>query len=240
MIGTKQQDNTVRGIVTPSSTLSLHVKGAPRPLKMGRRDPLWPILKQGLPARGLDPEVNDWRIRNQLNLWRSFWPVLAARHLRVPNYAGLLWLTRMHADGREPTYFGLATFHLVTTAGVGFIVDAFQGTVEPEIMRYHGIGTGTNAPAIGDTALQTEITTEYNPNNTRATGSLTEGASANIFQTVGTNTVDASVAATEFGLFSQAATGGGTMLERATFTVINLGNGDGLQSTYDLTFPDGG
>lgn len=125
--------------------------------------------------------------------------------------------------------------NLIVNAGENFLVDAWQNLVELEIMRYHGIGTGTTAPTETDTALQAELTTQYNPDNTRATGSLGEGASPNIFRTVGTNSVDAAVAITEWGLFSQAATGGGTMWSRVTFSAINLASGDSLQTTYDLT-----
>lgn len=136
--------------------------------------------------------------------------------------------------GKTIAHYG--PYHnVVTTVGKGFIVDAWQNIVELENMKFHGVGTGTNAAAAGDTALQTELTTQYNPDSTRATGSLTEGASANIFRTVGTNTVDASVAITEWGLFTQAATGGGTMFSRVVFSAINLSSGDSLQTTYDLT-----
>lgn len=101
-------------------------------------------------------------------------------------------------------------------------------------MKFHGIGTGATAAAEGDTGCQTELTTQYNPDNTRATGSLTE-ASASVFRTVGTNTVDATAAVTEWCLLSQAATGGGTMWSRVVFSTINLSSGDSLQTTYDLT-----
>jgi len=132
--------------------------------------------------------------------------------------------------------FGLPSAHaVVTTVGKGFLVDAWQNIVEMEIMKYHGVGTGTNAAAAGDTALQTEITTQINPDSTRATGSLTEGASGNIFRTVGTVSFDGSAAVTEWGLFSQAATGGGTMFSRIVFSAINVSNGDSIQFTYDLT-----
>lgn len=137
---------------------------------------------------------------------------------------------------------GLVSCRVVTNAGVGFIVDAFQNSVELENMRFHGIGTGTNAEAAGDTALQTELTTQYNPDNTRATGSTTEAA-ANIYQTVGTNTLDSGTPAiTEHMILSQAATGGGVGLDRSVFSAINLNgaNGDGLQSDYRLTITAGG
>jgi hypothetical protein len=136
--------------------------------------------------------------------------------------------------------YGEIAHHVVTTAGVNFLVDAWQGTVEPEILKYHGVGTGTNAEAVGDTALQTESTTALNPDSTRATGSLTEGASANIFRTVGTPVFDASAAITEHGILSQAATGGGTLWDRSVFSAINVVSGDSIQFTYDLTISSGG
>jgi hypothetical protein len=107
-------------------------------------------------------------------------------------------------------------------------------------MKYHGFGTGTTNEAAGDTTLVTELTTQYATDNTRPTGSLTEGASANIFRTVGTLSPDASVAITEHGIFSQAANSGGTLLDRSKFAAINLVSGDSLQVTYDLTVPSGG
>ena len=125
--------------------------------------------------------------------------------------------------------------NLIVNAGENFLVDAFQGSVEPEILKYHGIGTSAVSATETDTGCTTELTTQYNPDSTRATGSLTEGASANIFRTVGTNTVDAGVAITEWCLMSQAATGGGTMWSRVVFSAVNLSSGDSLQTTYDLT-----
>jgi hypothetical protein len=117
-------------------------------------------------------------------------------------------------------------------------VDAFQNTFEVETFNFHGIGTGAGGEAVGDTALVTELTTEYNPDNTRDTGTQGENG-ANVYQSVGLNTVDSAVALIEHGVFDQAATGGGTLLDRTVFTVINLGNGDSLQSTYEITFTAG-
>ena len=136
---------------------------------------------------------------------------------------------------------GLASTRVVTTVGVNFIVDAFQNIVEVENLKYHGIGTGSTAEAVGDTALVTELTTEYNPNSTRATGTTTEGASANIYRTVGTNTLDGTPGAAlrEHGIFDQASTAGGTLLDRTVFAAITLSSGDGLSSTYDLTLTAG-
>jgi hypothetical protein len=142
-------------------------------------------------------------------------------------------------DGFRHDY-GVVSRKVITDTGVAFLVDAFQNTTELENLKYHGIGTGTTAEAASQTALVTEITTEYSVNSTRPTGSTTEGATANVYRTVGTITVDAAVAATEHGIFSQAATGGGTMWDRSVFSVINLASGDSLQATYDASFASGG
>jgi hypothetical protein len=136
--------------------------------------------------------------------------------------------------------YGLMSLRVVTTAGVNFIVDGFQGTQSISQLRFHGMGTGTNAEAIGDTALQTESTTALTPASTRATGTLTEGATANIFRTVGSNVVNTTVNATEHGIFNQAATGGGTLLDRSVFSAVGLVNGNTFQTTYELTLAAGG
>lgn len=214
------------------------------------------IIRDGLPRFGLSAEVNLWRFRNFPNLWRGIRPILAARGAGVSVPTGALYLrkgqlARDHQgnvitdDFGQPILvdvvdLGLASLRVVTTAGVGFIVDAFQNLVEVENMKFHGIGTGAVAEASSDTALGTELTTQYNPDNTRATGTTTEGASANIYKTVGTNTPDAAVAITEHGILSQAATGGGVLLDRSVFAVVNLnGTGDALESSYECSFPAG-
>lgn len=135
---------------------------------------------------------------------------------------------------------GLVSEKVITTAGVNFLVDAWQNLVELENMKFHGIGTSTTAENSSQTALGAELTTQYNPDNTRATGSLAEGASANIFRTVGTNTVDAAVTVEEHGIFNQAATGGGTMWDRSLTGSKALSSGEGLESTYDMTASAGG
>jgi hypothetical protein len=243
------------GVAAPAGSLGLTVVRAdgsrediPPRLRVVRQRPVpWPaeelsvrgIAHYGLPRKGLDERINDWRTRNARHLWRGVRRVLAARALHLPTFYGTLYLTHIRADG-EVLELGLASMRVITTAGVNFLVDAFQGSVEPEILKFHGIGTGAVAEASGDTALGAESTTALVPDNTRATGSLGEGASANIYRTVGTVTVDAAVANTEHGILSQAATGGGILWDRSVYSVVNLAINDSLQATYDATFPAGG
>lgn len=146
----------------------------------------------------------------------------------------------IRADGtREP--LGLMSCRIITTAGVAFLVDCLQGLAEPELLRFHGFGTGTAAEAVGDTALGAELTTQYATDNTRPTGTLGEqAANANVFETVATVTVDAAVGITEHGIFSQAAAPGGVLLDRSVFAVVNLAAAESLQVTYRLTLPSGG
>lgn len=141
----------------------------------------------------------------------------------------------------EVDYLGIVGTKVITTAGVNYLVDVWQNSVELETVKYHRIGTGVTAEAVGDTALVTELTTEYNPDSTGATGTTTEGASANIFRSVGTNTLDGTPgAALREHMLAAAATGATTCWDRTLYAAITLSSGDGLQSTYDMTASSGG
>lgn len=210
-----------------------------------RSDSMGSILANGFPSREpitgdrrVDAEINEWRLRNVRNLWRGLRRVIPARLFGVPTHYGALWVTVLRADGTEIP-MGLASLRVVTDTGVGFIVDAFQNSVELETMKYHGLGTGTTAESASQTALVTELSTQYSPDSTRATGTTTE-ASSNVYRTVGTNTLDGSAAVTEHGIFSAATAGTGVLLDRSVFSALNLVSGDGLSTTYDLTFSSGG
>lgn len=152
---------------------------------------------------------------------------------------GRVYATVFRADGAIE-HLGLLSTKLVTDAGVAYIVDDWDGGANTiDLFNYHGCGTGTNAEAAGDTALQTESTTVLNPNDTRATGTKSQ-PSANIMRSVGTATFDGTAAITEHGILTQAATGGGTLLDRSIFSAINVASGDSIQFTYSLTLSAGG
>lgn len=183
---------------------------------------------------------NRWSytLQNLPNLLRGLWKLIIADLLNIPHFYGTVYAKVIRADGRVED-LGLISTRVITNNGVGYIVDAFQNLVELENMKYHGFGTGTNAEAASDSALQTELTTQYQTANTRPTGTTTETAS-NIYTTVATLSPSASVAITEHGIFSQAATGGGVLLDRSVFSVVNLTSGDTLQITYNFTANAGG
>jgi hypothetical protein len=153
---------------------------------------------------------------------------------------GHLWLSVFRNDGTMED-LGLASCRVVTDTGVGYIVDAFQNLVELENMKFHGLGTGTTAESAAQTALVTELTTQYSSSNTRPTGTLGEkSGDSKTYETTATITVSATVAATEHGIFSVATSGSGVMLDRSLFSVVNLASSESIAATYQLTFPSGG
>lgn len=198
------------------------------------------LLNEANPFAEQAKGTRGWKIKNFLRLVKPLLKIGTAKLLGIGTHYGSLYLVKIAANGQKTDY-GLVSLRVVTDAGVDFIVDAFQNSVEVENMKYHGLGTDSTAEDVGDTALVTELTTEYT-GNVRATGTTAEGASTNIYQTVATNTLDGTPGAAlrEHGIFDQAATGGGTLLDRTVFAAITLSSGDALQSTYELTVTAGG
>lgn len=186
-----------------------------------------------------------WRLRNALR-W-GFIKGWIAKHLIAPmanswgvaTMIGQLEIVHIKASG-ERVYYGVVSYRVITNAGVTFLRDDWNNNAQDlTTLNYHGCGTGTTAEAAGDTALVTESTTALNPDSTRATGTRSTPAS-NQYASAGTATFDASAAITEHGLFSQAATGGGTLWDRSVFSAINVVSGDSIAFTYTATLTAGG
>lgn len=223
------------GSVAPAGTLKLHVKRRVAPGLKG----FW---SHGIPKPGLPREVNVWRLKQLprviLQALKVSFAVKVAGLCGVATAYGRLSLV-VYRNG-VPYDYGIAGYRVVTDAGVNFIVDAFQNSKELENMKYHGWGTGSTAESASQTALITELTTEYATDNTRPTGSQTENG-ANVYETAATLDPDAGVTLREHGIFDQAANSGGSMLDRTTFSAITLGaTGDSVVGTYDFTVTSGG
>lgn len=136
----------------------------------------------------------------------------------------------IRADGSKED-LGILSTKVITDAFVGYVVDQLQAsTGEIANFRYHASGIGATAESQTDTALVSEV-------STRATGTQTEGASANIYRTVGTVNYGAAFAIREHGLLRAAS--GDILADRSVFAAINVGNGDAIQFTYELTLPAG-
>jgi hypothetical protein len=124
---------------------------------------------------------------------------------------------------------------VVTTAFVNDVVDSLKGDAGPygtfNDYKYHASGTGTANESVSDTALGTEV-------ESRVTGSQEEGATANIYKSIGTVTYTGAHAVTEHGLFN--ASSGGTLADRTKFPAVNVISGDSIQFTFTMEFQAGG
>lgn len=200
------------------------------------------IAQWGFPNSRLPFAVNQWRQANCRRLIPQVARLAVARGAQkihgMPFMYGALWLKMFRGD--DVLDLGLASLRVVTTAGVTYIAaDIAASANDSNLFKFHGFGTGTTAEASGDTALVTELTTQYNPDNTRPTGS--QASATNTYTTVATVSPDSggTIAVTEHGIFT--ATSAGTLLDRSVFSAVNLVAGsDSLQATYVLTLPAGG
>ena len=232
------------GMVDPSGDLFLKVIRNAWPEADYPEDPSHrQIAHWTLPHTGLTDTTNEWRVANFRHFargWRKLAVMRAAhRYTEMPFMYGALWLRAFRGDGTIDE-LGLASLRVVTTAGVTDVCTRFAGTSAASIAnyKYHGFGTGGTAEASGDTALVTELTTQYAVDSTRPTGS--QVASTNTYTSVATLSPDSggTIAITEHGLFS--ATSSVTLLDRSLFSAVNLVAGsDSLQATYVLTLPAG-
>jgi hypothetical protein len=186
----------------------------------------------------------SWRVRNALR-WSFIVGLIVNTIARVfSKITGIVTITTDLAIrakiGGEWIDYGVVSRRVVTDAGVAFFVDDWDNSgTDISTLNFHGCGTGATAEAAGDTALVTESTTALNPDSTRATGTRSQPA-ANQYRSVGTATFDGSAAITEHGIFSQSATGGGTLWDRSVFSAINVASGDSIQFTYTATLTSGG
>lgn len=137
----------------------------------------------------------------------------------------------------EQTHFGPIR-NTVVNEGENVLEDCFEGNAgsactQVALFKFHGIGSSSASITESDGGCTTEATTEYNPDSTRATGSQTNNG-ANVYRTVGTNTVDGSFTVEEFCLMD-VNTGAGNMWTRILTGTVSLSASDSLQTTYDLT-----
>jgi len=116
------------------------------------------------------------------------------------------------------------TTNLVVTAGKNYIASRIVGT-SSNIMSHMAIGTGTDTPAVGDTALTTEAGRVALSSGTASTNEVTYTATF----PAGTGTG----AITEAAVLN--ASSAGTMLCRTTFPVVNKAAGDSIAITWVVT-----
>ena len=117
--------------------------------------------------------------------------------------------------------------NLVVTAGKEFVASSILKTTSnsPAAMTHMAIGSGTNNPAAGDTALQTEL------GRVSLASSSASGAVVTYTATFGAGTGTGAV--TEAGILN--ASSSGTLLCRTEFNVVNKGSADSMTITWTVT-----
>ena len=173
-----------------------------------------------------------WKIRNFKNVWPGVWRHTLAKALSMNHMLGTLHATLVRSDGSRVN-FGLVSAREVTDAFVNFMVD--QLVAETSVwgdFKFHDSGVGVTA------ADQTDTDIETTDGEARVSGTQLEGATAEIYKSVGTIAYTTTKAITEHGLFSIVTAG--TMMDHHVFSAINVDNGDSIEFTYQLTCTAGG
>ena len=180
----------------------------------------------------------SWRLKNTLR-GAYIGGLLANRAAHVlsmvtgiPTLRSQLSARLLRADGSAVNY-GVVGYKLVTTAFVEYMVDEMIAeTTAWGDFKFHDSGVGTTAAAIGDTDIETT------DGQSRSTGTQLEGATGEIYKSVGTITYGGTLAITEHGLMNIATAG--ILLDRHVFSAINVESTDSIEFTYELTVDDGG
>lgn len=117
--------------------------------------------------------------------------------------------------------------NLVVTVGKNWIAARMKTTGQPTEMSHMAIGSGTAAPAVGDTTLGTELGRVALTTSGGTVSSATVTYNASFPAGTGTGAV------TEAGLLNNASAG--TLLCRTKFDVVNKGANDSLSIEWAVT-----
>lgn len=132
--------------------------------------------------------------------------------------------------------YGALSYRFVTTAGVGFMASDFNSTTSAlNTLNFHGVGTGTVAENVADTALGANATP-----GTNFVAGTKSNPSANVYQTSVTLNFTATANISEHGLFNQTAPTGAKLWDRSVFPAIPVQSGDSITLQYQLTINAGG
>jgi hypothetical protein len=118
--------------------------------------------------------------------------------------------------------------NLVVTTGKNFIAASMIKTTSdtPAAMTHMGIGSGTTAAAVGDTALESALGSRVSLSSATNADAVTTYV-ATFAAGTGTGAV------TEAGIFNASTSG--TMLCRSVFSVVNKGADDSMSITWAIT-----
>jgi len=157
------------------------------------------------------------------------------KQLWQENWLGKLIRKTLGVDLQGISFLGrwtdqLVFNNLVVNAGLAGMASRCNGSGGEAAFTYLAVGTGTTAPAAGNTALETEITDSGLARASATVSRVTTSVSNDTAQLDKTWNVTGTKAVTEAGAFNAASSG--TMLGRQTFSAVNVANGDTLQVIY--------
>jgi len=144
---------------------------------------------------------------------------LAGFGLRIPLITGAYGFTMKGAN-------------LVTSAGQAGVASRINGAGSEAAFTYIAIGTGTTAAVVGDTTLETEITTGGGARAAATASRTTTDVTNDTARLVLTFNFTSTFAVTEAGALNAASSG--VLLNRQVFSAVNVVNGDSLQVTIDI------
>lgn len=161
----------------------------------------------------------------------------AAKPMFAGNFLWSFFKKYFSVDLQIPLLFGYWTknaikSNLVTTKGKELVADQLGGTTTAPVTAV-ALGIGTTAAAAGDTALESEITTNGGERGAATVSNVTVTTTNDAERWIKTFTFTGSFAVTEEGLFVNN-TSGGNMLARQVFSAVNVVTTDTLQITHTV------
>lgn len=117
--------------------------------------------------------------------------------------------------------------NLITNSGYDFLANCFGNNTRPSPMKYIAVGTGSDAPALTDTSLRSELI--------RKLGDFSHGDGEK-FLTLGITLSpnEGTGALTEAGIFNVD----NILFDRVTFPVINKGALDTYRISFNIYFEE--
>ena len=167
--------------------------------------------------------INLWKLKNLTHRLRGIKQEVAA--VAKLGIRSELRIKVLRANGAVED-LGLVSRRIVTTAGLSYVVDAFQGLANISTFVWHDCGLDNTAESASDVGL-------LNPyGGGRVTGAQSE-PTAVTYRTTATITFSAPFTIVEHGLFSNST--GSTLFDRSIFAGILVVAGDGIIFEYTLT-----
>ena len=138
----------------------------------------------------------------------------------IQNFLTGRWVTELHRS------------NLITSAGLAGVASRINGSGAEAAFTYLAIGIGTTAAAVGNTTLESEITTNGGQRAAATASRATTDVANDTARLVLTYTFTGSFAVTEAGALN--ASSNGVLLNRQVFTAVNVVSGDTLQITVNI------